>query len=79
MRINDLTLYCIKYIIAGIIMFIGIWRIKFANNMITVVIQIGTGCVIYCALLFLLRDELLLQIVNGLRAKRVKIKDDFLI
>lgn len=79
MRINELTAYCIKYIIAGIIMFIGIWRIKFANDMITVVIQIGTGCVIYCASLFLLRDELLLQIVNGLRAKRVKIKDDFLI
>lgn len=72
-----------NYVIAGIVMFIVDWMIKVKllsniGNIISLAILIGVGAIIYITMLLLLKDDMLMDILNKIkRYSNDKLKTNF--
>lgn len=63
---------CYKYLIAGIIMFVGAFGVGFTpidNNLIKVVLQVITGVILYFVPLLLMKEELLAMVIGKVLKK----------
>lgn len=67
LSISSLMKMLWKYILAAIIMFLSIFRIRVSTNIITLVLQVACGISVYLFMLTLLREQMLLYIINNLK------------
>ena len=74
-EIKSLTINTIKYIIAGIIMFISVRSIGelMNDNFITTITQISIGSIVYFSMLIILKEEINKTVITELRKKVYKI------
>jgi O-antigen/teichoic acid export membrane protein len=73
-KIMDVVDISSKYIICSIIMFICsmIIGILISSNLISVIVQVISSVIIYFGLLFIVRDEIVLEGINIVKSKLLK-------
>lgn len=72
-KLNDIFYRSYKYILMGLIMFFGVWIVQgmLEASIISTVIEVAVGGVIYIGLLLITKDELLFQyVINKILKKK---------